>query len=107
MRIDVGREFSKTPFGRYPSDGENNATKFRENFLRNAFSGQDAEVVIDFSSVNLGVGSSFLEEAFGGLVREGVTPKVILSKLKVEGGLSTYRSQIERFVFKAEALKEA
>lgn len=35
-----------------------------------ALKGTEQEIVVDFRGIALGVGSSFLEEAFGGLIRK-------------------------------------
>lgn len=66
--IDVGKDFSKFPGGRYMNDGPFPAEKFRKEHLVPALK-DGGRVEIDFNSA-LGAGSSFLEEAFGGLVRE-------------------------------------
>lgn len=68
-RIKIATDYSDTPVGRFPEDGEYNGTRFREEFLRPALSEED-KVRVDIDGVE-GYGSSFLEEAFGGLVRKG------------------------------------
>ena len=66
-KIKIAKEFSKEPFGRYPEDGKSNGTKFREDFLIKSL--EKYEVIeINFDDAE-GYGSSFLDEAFGGLVR--------------------------------------
>jgi hypothetical protein len=57
------------PGPRYKKLGENSGEKFREIIISSVRSGED--VVIDLDGTE-GYGSSFLEEAFGGLIREGV-----------------------------------
>lgn len=67
-RIVIAEDFSPYPAGRYPEDGEFNGTTFRQDYLAPALRDSDiVEVVFDGVA---GFGSSFLEEAFGGLVRE-------------------------------------
>lgn len=67
-RIVIAEEFSPYPAGRYPDDGEFNGTTFRRDHLVPALRAFDiVEVVFDGVA---GFGSSFLEEAFGGLIRE-------------------------------------
>lgn len=70
MKIIYIKEFSKYPGPRYESLGENSGEKFRDSFLIPAMMENDA-ISVDFDGV-FGYGSSFLEEAFGGLVRKGV-----------------------------------
>jgi STAS-like domain of unknown function (DUF4325) len=67
MTLDIANSFSKEPAGRFRTDGSSSGEVFREDHLIPALT--VAEVV----EVNLdgteGYGSSFLEEAFGGLLR--------------------------------------
>ena len=65
--INIAKEFSRYPAGRYESDGDYNGEKFRTNFLVEPLK-QKAHIKIIFDGAR-GYGSSFLEEAFGGLVR--------------------------------------
>lgn len=68
MRIlNIAKEFSKFPAGRFRSDGPNSAERFRDDLLIPVI---DGELCIQLDGV-LGYGSSFLEEAFGGLARKG------------------------------------
>lgn len=66
--INVAKEFSKAPGGRYYSDGEASGQEFREKVLIPAFQQFD-EIVIEMDGTR-GYPSSFLDEAFGGLVRD-------------------------------------
>ncbi len=73
MIIDVAKDFSRYPAGRVPEDGDNNGTRFREHILVPAL--KDAQrnhttVVVDIDGVR-SFGSSFLEEAFAGLIHLG------------------------------------
>ncbi|MEQ1933888.1 MAG: STAS-like domain-containing protein [Fimbriimonadaceae bacterium] len=83
-RIDIGTEFSRTPLGRYhPKDGPNSGERFRREFLTPALRSNPV-VIVRIDQVE-GYGSSFLEEAFGGLVRkEGFTSSDLKSKLQIE-----------------------
>ena len=74
--IRIANDFSAVPGGRYPADGPGNGTTFRNDFLVPILEADEtAEIVLDGAR---GYPSSFLEEAFGGLVREGYTPSKIL-----------------------------
>ncbi|MYA30641.1 MAG: DUF4325 domain-containing protein [Gammaproteobacteria bacterium] len=81
MKISIAVDFSKYPAGRFPEDGPYNGTKFREEVLaprlRELGESEYLEVTLDGVA---GVGSSFLEEAFGGLVRSGILPKEFLEE---------------------------
>ncbi|EKN4696362.1 STAS-like domain-containing protein [Yersinia ruckeri] len=101
--ISIAKDFSETPFGRFPSDGPNSAERFRQELLVPEFkkSGSE-EVIVDFSGVALGIGSSFLEEAFGGLIRvEGFKQDEILCRLKIQTKLPIYKNQILKFLSEA------
>jgi len=65
--IKISTDFSRFPGGRFLSDGKFSGERFRDDFLAPALKG--GSVVLDMDGP-LGYGSSFLEEAFGGLVRE-------------------------------------
>ncbi|MFW2076601.1 STAS-like domain-containing protein [Acinetobacter sp. ULE_I010] len=68
MRINVAKDFSKNPSGRYIKDGKTSGEVFLKNLLLPAVNTHDL-VEINFDGVR-GYGSSFLEEAFGGFIRE-------------------------------------
>ncbi|QHQ15789.1 DUF4325 domain-containing protein [Pectobacterium parmentieri] len=99
IKIMIANDFSRTPFGRYVTDSPNSAERFRRELLAPAFRGVEQQVEVDFSGVSLGVGSSFLEEAFGGLIRkEGVPKDRIIRNLLVKSQLPIYEQQIRKFV---------
>ena len=66
--ISIAKDFSTVPAGRFLSDGPNSGERFRNDFLAPALRAKDKVTVI-IDGVE-GYGSSFLEECFGGLVRE-------------------------------------
>lgn len=69
MSISVARDFSEEPYGRFKRHGEFNGERFREELLRPGLDGHEL-VEVDLDDT-FGFSSSFLEEAFGGLVRLG------------------------------------
>ncbi|MEG8231012.1 STAS-like domain-containing protein [Pseudomonas orientalis] len=65
--INVVNDFSKKPYGRYPKEGDC-GEEFRQRFLVPALNEHDkVHVVLDGYNR---YGRSFLDEAFGGLIRE-------------------------------------
>lgn len=73
-------DFSKKPYGRYPEDGDGCGQYYREKVLAPALQEYDAVHVI-LDGYNR-YGRSFLDEAFGGLIREsGFTGADIKDKL--------------------------
>lgn len=67
IKIDVAADFSRTPGPRYRSEGSWSGQQFREDFLEGPIGkGESLEIDLDGP---VGFTTSFLEEAFGGLVR--------------------------------------
>lgn len=92
--ISIARDFSDTPAGR--TKGAFTGEAFRESLLMPALR-EHEKVVVDLSDV-VGFGSSFLEEAFGGLIRQGFTLKDLESRLVVQGGLEVYVQRIWQYI---------
>lgn len=67
ITVSVAKDFTRYPAGRYKRNGETSGEAFRERFLEDPIR-QGQTVVVDFDGT-VGYGSSFLEEAFGGVVR--------------------------------------
>lgn len=65
--IDIARDFTRFPAGRYRADGPYSGERFRDDLLLPALKQHD-RVTIQLDGT-MGYGSSFLEEVFGGLVR--------------------------------------
>ena len=70
-KLDVAKEFTATPIGRYRADSSRSGEVFREDILRPALRAAAAAgetIEIDFSGM-AGLNPSFLEEGFAGLAR--------------------------------------
>lgn len=98
--INIGKDFSDTPLGRYRTDGPASGERFREDVLAPALRADvDVVVVIDDAE---GYGSSFLDEAFGGLVRCGYfTREELKARLKIEctdPDFMFYRTMIWKYI---------
>ena len=70
--IKICEDFTDTPGGRFRREGKYSGEEFREEILFPKY--EEAEkkqekLIIDFDGC-FGFGTSFLEEAFGGLVRK-------------------------------------
>lgn len=79
MIIDIANEYTKSPGGRFITEGEYSGEDFRERILLPAFlecqkTGEKLKIKLDGG---YGYGSSFLEESFGGLARKTNDPKVL------------------------------
>jgi hypothetical protein len=87
-------EYAPSPGGRFISDGAFSGEWFRDEILAPALQKASAEsdklvVILDGTS---GYGSSFLEEAFGGLIRlRRLPPRTVRETLKIEAKSALYR----------------
>lgn len=80
--IRIAKDFSDVPSGRFLADGDFNGQKFREEWLVPLLE-KDEVVDVVFDDAE-GYGSSFLEEAFGGLVRmHGYTREFLAKHLRL------------------------
>lgn len=79
----IGDSFSDDPAGRYYTDGDGSGEEFREEVLKPLLSKlNNLEINID-KNVE-GYGSSFLVEAFGGLIKHGYFQKdELIKKIKI------------------------
>jgi hypothetical protein len=78
--LKLAEKFSRTPGPRYASEGNHSGEQFRNEVLFPAYESAVAvgNVLVVILDGTCGYGTSFLEEAFGGLIRENGIP---LSKL--------------------------
>jgi hypothetical protein len=99
--INVQQDFSKYPAGRLRQDGDYSAEEFRENILAPSLRDEVIDkVILELDGV-AGYSSSFLEEAFGGLVRSGVSKETLSKKLILESKDSTIISEINQYINEA------
>ncbi len=80
--VNVAKEFTRFPSGRLKSLGGTSGEEFREKFLQKPIAnGEEVTVQLDGT---IGYSSSFLEEAFGGLVRSlKLSSTEIFTKLRL------------------------
>lgn len=85
--------FSKYPSGRDVQDGSFNGQTFRETVLLPALkkATEDGETICVSLEGVMSFGSSFLEEAFGGLVRkEGFSKETLKRYLRIDAGKPSF-----------------
>ena len=80
VTIKISKDFTPFPAGRYTTDGNYSAERFRNDLLIPAIETHD-QVCVDLDG-GIGYGSNFLDEAFGGLLRLGYNSTMLLNKLK-------------------------
>ncbi len=96
ITIDIGKDFSRYPYGRYRDDGPYSGQNFREKLLAPALQ-KHAKVIVILDTAS-GMGSSFLEEAFGGLVREGFDKNDLTTRLELQSKDATRINQIRGYI---------
>lgn len=98
--INVAKDYSPTPLGRYNKHGEFSGQRFRDEYLVPALK-KYTSLIIDFDGV-AGLPSSFLEEAFGGLIRKGIiSAKEFQSRVKIQAtkpSLSLAKDRVSKYV---------
>jgi hypothetical protein len=94
--ISIRNNFSENPSGRYVTDGPNSGERFRDEWLLPAL--RNGVVVTVNLDGALGYGSSFLEEAFGGLVRAGFKYADLRAKLEIQSKLTVYKNRVWRYI---------
>lgn len=71
ITISIAKDFSRIPGARFPEEGNYSGQEFRNevllpNFKKAISADEKLKVILDGTA---GLGTSFLEEAFGGLIR--------------------------------------
>lgn len=99
--INIANEFSKFPAGRYLTDGPHSGQAFREKLLVPNLKDEN-HVTVELDGV-IGYGSSFLEEAFGGLIREGFTIKQLQTKLEISSKKKSLVTEVWNYINDASA----
>ena len=99
--ISIAKDFSRYPAGRFVDDGPFPGETFRKKLLVPAL--RDRKSVIVKLDGTPGYGSSFLEEAFGGLVRlEGFNLNDLKAKLSVEHRDQSIVDEVWGYIEKAK-----
>lgn len=103
--VSIAQDYSRFPGGRIPEDGPYCASVFRDDILlpaiKNAKSAT-ACLFVDFDGTE-GYGTSFLEETFGGLIRErGFTKMQIQEVLRFRSSREWVLRLVEKYINDAE-----
>jgi hypothetical protein len=97
MHISVARDYTRHPGPRYERQGAFSGERFRKMLVDNLKKVKRLVVDLDGTS---GFGSSFLDEAFGGLIRyEGMTRDEVRKRVVVKSDMDeTYAAEVEEAV---------
>jgi len=97
ITINIANQFSRYPAGRYKDDGPYSGEIFRETHLIPRLRQSDTRIVVQLDGAR-GLASSFLEEAFGGLIRAGLDPKELRNRLVLESSDASLINEIEEYI---------
>ncbi|WP_300746945.1 STAS-like domain-containing protein [Pseudomonas sp.] len=78
MKKILVTDFSEFPGPRYINLGPDSGELFRKTILLPEIEANNGEIIVVLDGA-FGYGSSFLDEAFGGLIRDGVPKETVLS----------------------------
>ena len=104
-KIKICDDFTDAPGGRYITEGECSGEEFRDSILWNRLCEAEKKGIkldIDFDGC-YGFGTSFLEEAFGGLVRKYKKRGVLNLINIISTEDDTIAPLIEKYIKTAEA----
>lgn len=104
IKLKLSTDFSDTPGGRFIDEGDYSGELFRDSLLIKKVN--DAEEKGDFLEIDFdgcyGIGTSFLEESFGGLVRK-YHKRNLLNRMRfISTEDETIPGNIEKYIKKAE-----
>ncbi|WP_422422107.1 STAS-like domain-containing protein [Pseudomonas sp. GZD-222] len=77
MKVINVTDFSEFPGPRYASLGPNSGEDFRKTVLIPNINQHQGDISVNLDGA-FGYGSSFLDEAFGGLIRDGIDRIIVL-----------------------------
>lgn len=101
--INVANDFSLMPSGRHRSDGSYTGDHFYEILIKEIEKvPEDEKIIINFDGV-LAAGSSFLEQAFAGLIREKkISKNQFFNKFEIVANeYPEIREKVKRYVSEA------
>jgi hypothetical protein len=99
--INIAKDFSKFPAGRYVTDGEFSGQRFREKLLHPQLK-RHKNLIVELDGT-AGYGSSFLDEAFGGLVRHnGYSSKELHDRLRIKAFDNSLLLEIWEYIESAQ-----
>ncbi len=110
MELSIAKNFSDIPIGRYETDSDFSGEHFRDKYLKPKLEelSNGEKLVVDIREIE-GYGSSFLEEAFGGLVRKGYfSSDQLQEKLKIKDDeiYAIYTRLIWKYIKEAGHIKK-
>lgn len=106
--LNIGKDFSEIPAGRFKTDGPYSGEAFREDLLKGKINslGENEKLIIIIDDGVEGYGSSFLTEGFAGMVKYGYIENVaLLEKIEIDfqdKDFEFYKNRIIEYIKKAK-----
>lgn len=95
--VNIAKDFTRYPSGRYSKNGNSSGEELRRRFLEQPLL-QGEVVRVEFDGT-IGYGSSFLEEAFGGVVRStGKSAEYILNHLELHSMDDSIIEEVRQYI---------
>jgi hypothetical protein len=103
-RIEIVKDFSDAPMGRYEYEGPFSGELFRKTLLKPKYleAVEKKEKLTVFFDGAFGYSTSFLEESFGGLVRELKSKEILNNIDLISNDDITVQGLVKKYVRKAE-----
>lgn len=97
ITVNIAKDFTRYPSGRFKKNGATSGEGFREQFLESPIS-KGEKVTVEFDGT-IGYGSSFLDEAFGGLVRKlRISPSIIHENLLLKSSDPAIEAEVKQYI---------
>jgi hypothetical protein len=92
-KVSVAANFSRHPGPRRKTQGRHSGEEFRELLVK--WLAESEHLVVDLDGTS-GFGSSFLDEAFGGLIRdEGMTKSEVMRRITILSAMDeSYKAEV-------------
>lgn len=104
MKINIAEEFSVSTGGRYIEESDYSGELFRENMLEPRYQAaleKGEKLEIDFDNL-YGYSPSFLEEAFGGLVRVRKEHGIFDNLILISNDSASLVEDVKKYITQAE-----
>lgn len=94
--INIAKDFSIFPGGRFKEDNEYSAEEFRDTILIPCINKYN-KIIIELDGTR-GYSSCFLEEAFGGLIRKGYSKSFIHNHVQFVSSRESLIREIQTYI---------
>lgn len=100
INISISKDFSDAPGGRYRCEGDFSGEEFREELLKPKYEeaiAKSEKLCVNFDDC-YGFAASFLEEAFGGIVRDTGNTKIKDILIIISNDRKDMKKKVEGYI---------